>query len=93
MKLLTYIILSLVLLLNISGCTEKTIKIRSFQSYIDCPCPNKPQFSPIPKDNHIGSVETQEEITKRLNLVVDYDNGMEACNKCFKSQVKNEQAK
>ena len=94
MKLLTYITICLVLLLSLSGCGEKVVTIRSFQDYVDVPCPNKPQFSAISKDNHIGSIETQEEITQRLNVVIDYSNRNEACIKGFKSQVKkNDQIK
>ena len=94
MKLLAYITICLGLLLSLSGCGEKVVTIRSFQDYIDCPCPNKPQFSMIPYDYHIGAVETQEEITQRLNVVIDYSNRNEACIKCFKAQVKkNDQTK
>ena len=91
MKPLKCIIMSLSLLfvLIISGCAvPKPIDIRYFNSYVECPCPDMPQFSKIQNLNHIGSVEEQEQILQRLNVIVGYSNDQNACIQCFKKQVK-----
>lgn len=95
MKQLICIILFLSLLFVINGCvtTQPETNIRYFNSYVDCECPDMPQFSPITKSNHVGSVEKQEDITKRVNSIVTYSVDAQSCIKCFKKQVKDKETK
>lgn len=77
-------------MLFLFGCTPSTTNIRYFQDYVDCVCPDQPQFSKIENKNHIGSVEMQEQITQRTLVIIDYSEKQKACIQCFKSQIKKE---
>jgi len=93
-RLVLNTLITLIVCLNLSSCCSWCkkdpciIKVEIVNAYTKCPTPDKPTFSVIPPEGHIGSKVDLDILTDNLLKTLTYNDRLINTINCYENQTK-----